>query len=44
MGENNEIAVIPPYEKDDFLKTTKPFQWIIDNADNNEFVQAQLVE
>ena len=44
MGENNGIAVIPPYEKDDFLKTTKPFQWIIDNADNNEFVQAQLVE
>ena len=44
MGENNEIAVIPSYEKDDFLKTTKPFQWIIDNSDKNEFVQAQLVE
>ncbi|MGN0108387.1 MAG: DUF927 domain-containing protein [Hominilimicola sp.] len=44
MGENNEIIVIPDYEKDDFLKTTKPFQWIIDTADGNEFIQGQLVE
>lgn len=44
MGENNEAIAIPDYQKDDFLKTTKPFQWIIDTADGNEFIQGQLVE
>jgi len=44
MEENNKTIVIPNYEKDDFLKTTKPFQWIVDTADGNEFIQGQLVE
>lgn len=42
-SENNAIA-IPEYSRDDFLKTTKPFQWIIDAADGNKFIQGQLVE
>lgn len=44
MEQNNEAIAIPDYEKDDFLKTTKPFQWIIDTADGNAFIQGQLVE
>ena len=41
--ENENRITIPDFSKDDFLTSSKPFQWIIDQADGNEFVKGQLV-
>ena len=41
--ENENRITIPDFSKDDFLISSKPFQWIIDQADGNEFIKGQLV-
>ena len=41
--ENENRITIPDFSKDDFLTSSKPFQWIIDQADGNEFIKGQLV-
>lgn len=41
--ENENRITIPDFSKDDFLTSSKPFQWTIDQADGNEFVKGQLV-
>lgn len=43
MENNNEI-IIPDFAKDDYLKTPKPYEWIVKTADGNAFLQGQLVE
>lgn len=42
--ENENRITIPEFSKDDFLISSKPFQWIIDKSAGNEFVKGQLVE
>ena len=37
--ENENRITIPDFSKDDFLISSKPFQWIIDQADGNEFIK-----
>ena len=41
--ENENRITIPDFSKDDFLISSKPFQWIIDQAEGNEFIKGQLV-
>lgn len=43
MNENNALT-IPEFQKDDFLGSTVPFEWILTKANGNELKQEQLVQ
>lgn len=41
--QNNDIISIPDFEKDDYIKSDKPFEWLYQYKDN-QFLMAQLRE
>ena len=40
----NTTDNMPQFTAEDFIKSSKPYDWIVETADGNEFVQLQLVE
>ena len=41
--QNNDIISIPDFEKDDYIKSDRPFEWLYQYKDN-QFLMAQLRE
>ena len=41
--ETSEVIIVPDFEKDDYIKSDKPFEWLYQYKDN-QFLMAQLRE
>lgn len=41
--KNNQLIIVPDFEKDDYIKGDKPFEWLYQFKDN-QFLMAQLRE